>query len=168
MLRVAAMSGRLERAKYEEALAKMLSGRRSFIWVGDADLFCQAERSNFEVSPTFRALLRSLGKPTAIFRETMIVSGSVLLRIWTQPIDLCRKRNLTFAILTGLTEQHPRTMPAMVQQMIGVARLTTGGHFMLQAIRDWCFGHFIPYPEEAQAEALDSVSRRKRGAGRRA
>jgi tetratricopeptide (TPR) repeat protein len=165
---IAAMSGRLERVKYEEVLAKMLSARRSFIWVGDADLFCQAERSNFEVSPTFRALLRSLGKPTAIFKETMIVAGSVLLRIWTHPIDLRRKRNLTFAILTGLTEQHPRTMPAMVRQMIGVARLTTGGHFMLQAIRDWCFGHFMPYPEELRAEALARVSRRQERRRRRA
>jgi len=57
------------------------------------------------------------------------------------------KRNLTFALLGGMTDKNPSAMTAVLRQMILVSHMLAFGEDLQQAIRDWCSGHFISYPE---------------------
>jgi hypothetical protein len=147
---VAAAQGRLPLDRYSEALSKMIKARRSFIAVADTDLVGAAARASFDVTPTFRVLAGSLGKPTAVVADVLKVTSSVLVRIWAQPTDLRSKRNLTFAILSGLTDQQPSRIPDVVRHVSAVAN-SLGSVGLQEALGDWCFGHFVACPKGVAA-----------------
>jgi hypothetical protein len=88
-----------------------------------------------------------LGKPSAVLSDILTVFSSVLMRIWSQPVDLRSQRNLTFAMLGGITEQQPSRIPEVVHHVTGVAK-SLGSAGLRHALKDWCVGHFVACTED--------------------
>jgi cellulose synthase operon protein C len=148
LLMVACSKGLLSQERYILAVVKMLDAKRTFICVGDSEVRFTAFRSltKGQVAPEFRTLCRAIGSPTASFADALVIVTKVLMHLWSSSADLRCQSNLTFALLSGITDQQPARINELLVRAAAVVNQVKHGHLLRAALEAWSFGHFVRCP----------------------
>lgn len=140
----------LSKEKYSETVVWLSEANISFIAFENGTLFTLAGMDDWKVSDRIKLLLNRLGGKNIELQSALSVAINFLIDVWKQPISVHDKKHLTFAVLNGLISEKPELIQQYVAFVIrnGHKFPAQGRQALLNALKEWSTGHFIPFPPQ--------------------
>ena len=131
--------------KYSETVANLINANMEFITVNSPVLMTLAEHDGWSVSEKFKKTAKTFGRKNVELRSALNVTNEFLFNIWQSPIEFDQMEAFTYAMLTCFRAWRDL---AIIRNLLQIAHILPPyiKNMYIAAIRNWCIGHFIPFP----------------------